>query len=54
MVRSVVSRRSIPLMQIAISKADAWPALFAQLRNIVRPRFWSMLAEVLRFCDLAP
>ena len=32
----------------------AAPALFAQRRNMLRPRFWSMLSEVLRFYREAP
>jgi predicted NAD/FAD-binding protein len=32
----------------------AAPALFAQRRNIFRPRFWSMLKEILRFYRSAP
>ncbi|HEY3797011.1 MAG TPA: FAD-dependent oxidoreductase [Caulobacteraceae bacterium] len=28
--------------------------LFAQPRNLVRPRFWSMLSELVRFCKTAP
>lgn len=32
----------------------AAPALFAQKRNVFRPRFWSMLAEILRFYRSAP
>ena len=28
--------------------------LFAQRRNLVRPRFWSMLGDVVRFCKTAP
>lgn len=32
----------------------AAPGLFAQRRNAVRPRFWSMLGEVLRFYRQAP
>jgi predicted NAD/FAD-binding protein len=32
----------------------AAPRLFAQRRNAVRPRFWSMLGEVLRFYRQAP
>jgi len=28
--------------------------LFAQKRNIVRPRFWRMLRDILRFCREAP
>ncbi|HWA60383.1 MAG TPA: FAD-dependent oxidoreductase [Caulobacteraceae bacterium] len=28
--------------------------LFAQPRNLLRPRFWSMLADVVRFCRHAP
>ncbi|MGA0545079.1 NAD(P)/FAD-dependent oxidoreductase [Brevundimonas sp. VNH65] len=30
------------------------PALFAQRRNLLRPRLWTMLAEVLRFYRQAP
>lgn len=32
----------------------AAPALFAQRRNVLRPRFWSMLGEVMRFYRQAP
>ncbi|WP_395946013.1 NAD(P)/FAD-dependent oxidoreductase [Brevundimonas sp.] len=32
----------------------AAPALFAQRRNMLRPRFWSMLTEILRFYRSAP
>ena len=32
----------------------AAPGLFAQRRNLVRPRFWSMLGEILRFYRQAP
>ncbi|MGH6967202.1 MAG: NAD(P)/FAD-dependent oxidoreductase [Phenylobacterium sp.] len=32
----------------------AAPALFAQRRNVLRPRFWSMLGEILRFYRDAP
>ncbi|NJC42546.1 putative NAD/FAD-binding protein [Brevundimonas alba] len=32
----------------------AAPALFAQRRNVLRPRFWSMLSEVWRFYREAP
>lgn len=32
----------------------AAPGLFAQKRNLMRPRFWSMLAEILRFYRQAP
>ena len=32
----------------------AAPGLFAQRRNLLRPRFWSMLSEVLRFYRQAP
>lgn len=32
----------------------AAPALFAQRRNLFRPRFWSMLGEILRFYRQAP
>src|SRR5580692_2352606 len=28
--------------------------LFAQPRNLLRPRFWSMLGDVVRFCKQAP
>jgi len=28
--------------------------LFAQRRNLLRPRFWSMLGDVVRFCRTAP
>ena len=33
---------------------DSLPALFAQWRNLVRPRFWSMLADLVRFYREAP
>ena len=33
---------------------DNLPALFAQWRNLVRPRFWSMLADLVRFYREAP
>lgn len=32
----------------------AAPGLFAQRRNLVSPRFWSMLSEILRFYRQAP
>lgn len=32
----------------------AAPGLFAQRRNLVRPRFWSMMSEILRFYRQAP
>ncbi|MBD3817664.1 MAG: FAD-dependent oxidoreductase [Brevundimonas diminuta] len=32
----------------------AAPGLFAQRRNLLRPRFWSMLSEILRFYRQAP
>jgi len=32
----------------------AAPGLFAQRRNLVRPRFWSMLGEIMRFYRQAP
>jgi predicted NAD/FAD-binding protein len=32
----------------------AAPGLFAQRRNVLRPRFWSMLGEILRFYRDAP
>ncbi|KQY31170.1 NADH-ubiquinone oxidoreductase subunit 6 [Caulobacter sp. Root487D2Y] len=32
----------------------AAPRLFAQRRNVVRPRFWSMLGEIMRFYRQAP
>lgn len=32
----------------------AAPGLFAQKRNVLRPRFWSMLGEILRFYRTAP
>ena len=32
----------------------AAPGLFAQRRNVLRPRFWSMLSEILRFYREAP
>jgi len=46
-------------MSFAVSLDDgryeyAAPALFAQRRNAFRPRFWSMLSEVLRFYRDAP
>ena len=33
---------------------DSLPALFAQWRNLVRPRFWSMLSDLVRFYREAP
>ena len=33
---------------------DNLPALFGQWRNLVRPRFWSMLADLVRFYRQAP
>ena len=33
---------------------DSLPALFAQWRNLVSPRFWSMLADLVRFYRQAP
>ena len=33
---------------------DSLPALFAQWRNLIRPRFWSMLADLVRFYRNAP
>ncbi|WP_343794578.1 NAD(P)/FAD-dependent oxidoreductase [Brevundimonas kwangchunensis] len=46
-------------MSFAVSLDDgkfeyAAPALFAQRRNIFRPRFWKMLAELVRFYRRAP
>jgi uncharacterized protein len=46
-------------MSFSVSLEDggfeyAAPALFAQRRNMLRPRFWSMLSEVLRFYREAP
>jgi predicted NAD/FAD-binding protein len=46
-------------MSFAVSLDDggfeyAAPALFAQRRNIFRPRFWRMLAELVRFYRQAP
>lgn len=46
-------------MSFSVSLEDggfeyAAPALFAQRRNMLRPRFWSMLTEVLRFYREAP
>ena len=46
-------------MSFSVSLEDggfeyAAPALFAQRRNVLRPRFWSMLSEVLRFYREAP
>jgi predicted NAD/FAD-binding protein len=32
----------------------AAPGLFAQRRNLLRPRFWSMLGEIMRFYRTAP
>lgn len=34
--------------------SDGLGALFAQRRNLLRPRFWAMLAELLRFYRQAP
>ncbi len=33
---------------------DGLAALFAQRRNLLRPRFWSMLNDLMRFCREAP
>ena len=33
---------------------DSLPQLFAQWRNLVRPRFWSMLSDLVRFYREAP
>lgn len=33
---------------------DSLPALFAQWRNLVSPRFWAMLADLVRFYRQAP
>jgi predicted NAD/FAD-binding protein len=46
-------------MSFAVSLDDgrfeyAAPGLFAQRRNLLRPRFWSMLREILRFYRQAP
>ena len=46
-------------MSFAVSLDDggfeyAAPALFAQRRNLFRPRFWKMLAELVRFYRQAP
>ena len=46
-------------MSFAVSLDDggfeyAAPALFAQRRNLLRPRFWKMLAELVRFYRRAP
>ncbi|QYC11889.1 NAD(P)/FAD-dependent oxidoreductase [Brevundimonas nasdae] len=46
-------------MSFAVSLDDgrfeyAAPGLFAQRRNVLRPRFWSMLGEILRFYREAP
>ena len=46
-------------MSFAVSPEEgrfeyAAPGLFAQRRNLLRPRFWSMLSEVLRFYRQAP
>ncbi len=46
-------------MSFAVSLEDgrfeyAAPGLFAQRRNLLRPRFWSMLSEILRFYREAP
>lgn len=46
-------------MSFAVSLDDgrfeyAAPSLFAQRRNVLRPRFWSMLSETLRFYREAP
>lgn len=46
-------------MSFAVSLDDgrfeyAAPGLFAQRRNALRPRFWSMLTEILRFYRDAP
>ena len=34
--------------------APACPGLFGQQRNLLRPRFWSMLADLVRFYREAP
>ena len=46
-------------MSFAVSRDQgrfeyAAPGLFAQRRNLLRPRFWSMLGEILRFYRQAP
>lgn len=46
-------------MSFAVSLDDgrfeyAAPGLFAQRRNVLRPRFWSMLGEIMRFYREAP
>jgi len=46
-------------MSFAVSLEDgqfeyAAPGLFAQRRNVLRPRFWSMLGEIMRFYREAP
>lgn len=46
-------------MSFAVSRDQgrfeyAAPGLFAQRRNLLRPRFWSMLGEILRFYGQAP
>ncbi|MFC3070989.1 NAD(P)/FAD-dependent oxidoreductase [Phenylobacterium soli] len=46
-------------MSFAVSRDEgrfeyAAPGLFAQKRNLLRPRFWRMLAEILRFYRQAP
>lgn len=53
----IESRATDMSFAVSMDRGDfeyAAPALFAQLRNIARPRFWSMLAEVLRFYRRAP
>lgn len=46
-------------MSFAVSRDDgrfeyAAPGLFSQRRNLLRPRFWAMLGEILRFYRQAP
>ena len=53
----VPTRETDMSFAVSVEEGDfeyAAPGLFAQKRNIIRPRFWSMLAEVLRFYRQAP
>lgn len=53
----VASRETDMSFAVSLDDGDfeyAAPALFAQRRNILRPRFWKMLAELVRFYRQAP
>jgi uncharacterized protein len=53
----VESRATDMSFAVSLDKGQfeyAAPALFAQRRNVLRPRFWSMLGEILRFYRQAP